>query len=114
MLRKKIYELPKLSLFLSKFIFSLLTILDVRACRVPAKNVSCLIEQRIVLDQEPPVLAVFPQGSLFNFERKSPCESGCSLVLQALQVVWVEDPFAKGGSHDIFRRQPGIVQRRLV
>ena len=80
MLGKEIYELSQFALILSKLILSLLTMLDVRARRVPADDVSSLIEQRVIPDQEPPELAVFPQGSLFNFERKRACESSLSLV----------------------------------
>ena len=43
MLRKEIYELSQFTFVLSKFIFSLLPILDVRARRVPANNFSTLI-----------------------------------------------------------------------
>jgi hypothetical protein len=44
MLRKEIYELPQLALFLSKFSFSLLTIFDVGTRRVPPNDVSSLVD----------------------------------------------------------------------
>jgi hypothetical protein len=83
MLRKEIYELPQFVLVLSKFIFSLLTILDVRTRRVPPSDVSFLIDERVVPDKKPPIFTVFPASPLLVFERNRARETFLQLFTKS-------------------------------
>src|ERR1700745_2149886 len=68
MLRKEIYELPQLPLFLSKFRFSLLAILYVRPGCIPTNDWAVSIQQGVVANQEPAVATVFSASTLLVFK----------------------------------------------
>src|SRR6266478_4347 len=89
-------------------------VIDVRSGRVPANHLPPLVSEGVVSNEKPTVLAIPPKGSLFYFEWKPACESSVSLIAQSLQVVRVEDSFAKLRSKHIFRGETRIVERRLV
>src|SRR6266478_8744309 len=58
MLRKRVHELAQLTLVLPELVLGPLPILDVGARRIPARDVSVVIDERLVLNEKPSALPV--------------------------------------------------------
>jgi hypothetical protein len=114
MLRKEIYELPQFVLVLSKFIFSLLTILDVRTRRVPPSDVSFLIDERVVPDKKPPVFTAFPANPLLVFERNRARETFLLLFAKFFNVFWMKHALPEVIGAHFVQRQTRVVKCRAV
>src|SRR5258706_14341603 len=58
MLRKSVHELARLTLVLPELVLGPFSILDVRARRIPARGVSVVIDDGLVLNEKPSVLTI--------------------------------------------------------
>src|SRR5260370_42512744 len=81
---------------------------------MPADDLLLLGSERVVTNQKPAILAVFPKRSLLGLERQPARQSGLSLVSTYLQVVRMEDSFSKAGSKHVVNRETGVIKRCLV
>src|SRR5258708_36990128 len=54
--------------FVSQAVFGSFTVLDVRPCCIPTNDLSALVQQRVVPDQEPPILTGPSQRPLLVLE----------------------------------------------
>src|SRR5712675_126815 len=69
MLRKSVHELAQLTLVLPELVLGPLPILDVRARRIPARDVSVVIDDRLVLNKKPSVLTIRSEHALLILKR---------------------------------------------
>ena len=75
---------------------------------------STLVAKRVVLNQEPAVLTVLSECSMLEFERKTPRESGLSLVSQSFHVFRMKDSLSKIWCKHIVRSKARIVEGSSV
>src|SRR6266436_2392474 len=95
MLRKRVHELAQLTLVLPELVLGPLPILDVRARRIPARYVSVVIDDRLVLNEKPSVLPVRSAHELLILKRHRTGERAQPRLMQSRDVIEVEHPFAK-------------------
>src|SRR5438874_11992979 len=58
-------------IFVPRSLFRPDAVINVGARCIPSSNLSALVSKRIVLSQEPTVLAVLPERPILEFERKT-------------------------------------------
>src|ERR1700720_3569916 len=68
----------------------------------------------VVTDQEPTILAILPQRSLFDFERQAACEGRLAFLPQPLEILRMKDPGAKVRGDYIFQGETGVIEDCLV
>ncbi len=95
-------------------LFGPLPIVDVGSGRVPVKQPSMFIAKRVVLDEQPTVLAVLPAHAPLNGERNPARERVLPLAPQPLDVLGMEDQLAKRRCPHRLDRETGKVERRLI
>src|SRR6266853_5150630 len=95
MLRKSVHELAQLTLVLPELVLGPFPILDVRARRIPARNVSVVIDDRLVLNEKPSVLTIRSEHALLILKRHRTGECAQPSLMQSRDVIGVEHPFAK-------------------
>src|SRR5450432_2700922 len=69
----------------------LFSLVDVGACRIPTHDASLSVAEGIVVNQEPPILTVLPQGTLLNLKRDASSKGRLSKLCQPLKIVRVKD-----------------------
>src|SRR5260370_21452860 len=89
--RRVLDFLSQRDVFAARSFFVPLAIVDIGSRRIPANDLSGLVQQWVVPNQKPSILAVLPQRSVFEFKRKAACKSGLSLVPYSLYVVRMDD-----------------------
>src|SRR4029077_7146765 len=114
MLRKEIYELPQLPLFLSKFRFSLLAILYVRPGCIPTNDLAVSIQQGVVANQEPAVATVFSASTLLVFKWNRAGKGAAPLLTKPLNVVRMEYTLTKIIGAHFLDRQSHVFQRHAI
>ena len=95
MLRKSVHELAQFTLVLPELVLGSFPILDVRARRIPARNASVVIDDRVVLNEKPSVLTIRSEHALLILERRRTGERTQPRLAQSRDVIGVEHPFAK-------------------
>src|SRR5260221_1221909 len=95
MLRKSVHELAQLTLVLPELGLGPFPILDVRARRIPARDVSVVIDDRLVLNEKPSVLTIRSAHALLILERHRTGECAQPRLMQSRDVIRVEHPSAK-------------------
>ena len=95
-------------------LFGPLPIVDVGSGRVPVKQPSMFIAKRVVLDEQPTVLAVLPAHAPLNGERNPARERVLPLAPQPLDVLRMEDQPAKRRCPHGLDGETGKVERRLI
>src|SRR5215831_6612604 len=70
-LRKHICQLPQLPLALPQFVFSLLPIINIGACTVPADDRAGFIPERLSPDEEPAKSSIMAAKTCFDLARFS-------------------------------------------
>src|SRR5258708_2131363 len=87
-----------------------------RPARVPTDDLSLLVAQRMVLDQEPSILAIPPPQAPFDLERHSIQYPLTALILHSSPVLGVEErryaPRIRG--HQLFHGESRVLQERPV
>src|SRR5215470_2796004 len=74
-----------------QLLFRLFAIRNIGSGRIPAKNSSMLIQQWVVADKKPAILAVLSQYPLLIFERNGTRQRQPALFAQSLHIVPVEN-----------------------
>src|SRR6266478_8484113 len=69
MLRESVQELTEFALVLPQLVLGPFPILDVRARRIPARDVSIVIDDRLVLNKKPSVLTIRSEHALLILKR---------------------------------------------
>src|SRR5258706_3452704 len=95
MLRKSVHELAQLTLVLPELVLGPFPILDVRARRIPARDVSVVIDDRLVLNEKPSVIPVRSAHALLILKRRRTGECAQPRLMQSRDVIVVAHPFAK-------------------
>src|SRR5580704_19387217 len=95
MLRKSIHELAQLTLVLPELVLRTFPILDVGARRIPARDVSVVIDDRLVLNEKPSVLTIRSAHALLILKRRRAGQCAQPGLMQSRDVIGVEHPFAK-------------------
>src|SRR5882762_8828898 len=95
-------------------LFGALPVIDVGSGRVPMQQPSISIAKRVVLDEEPTVLAVLSARALLVRERKPARECLLPFAAQPLDVLRMKDQLAKRRCPHGLHRETGIVERRLI
>ena len=90
--------------------FGLLTILNVRSCRVPTNDFAVFTEQGVVLDQKPSVTTVFAARPLFIFKRCGSEESFLPRFSKSLNVLRMENALSKVVRQDFVEGKPRILK----
>src|SRR3984893_518862 len=83
--------LAQRDVFVSRPVFGPLTIIDISSRRIPANDLSGLVQQWVVLDQEPPILTIFSQSPLLIFEWSRVGEGLVPFFAKSLNVVGMEN-----------------------
>src|ERR1043166_7029764 len=104
----------KLTLALPKCFFGLLAVLNVGPGNVPSLDSSLRIEQRIVANQEPAIIAVFPQRTVLTFELPRVSEGLSQHFAQSSHIVRVEPPGGKVVLLHILQCDTVVIQRGLI
>src|SRR5882724_4014267 len=94
-LGKSVHELAQLTLVLPELVLGPFPILDVRARRIPARDVSVIIDDRLVLNEKPSVMPVRSAHALLILKRHRAGECAQPRLMQSRDVIVVEHPFAK-------------------
>ena len=76
--------LSQRQIFIACPLFGSDAVIDVSSRRVPASHLPLLISERVVTNEKPTILAVFPSSPLLNFERNATSESSLALVSRNL------------------------------
>src|SRR6266403_3873684 len=95
MLRKRVHELAQLTLVLPQLVLGPFSILDVCARRIPARDVSVVIDDWVVLNEKPSVLTIRSAHALLILKRQRTGECAQPRLLQSRDVIGVKHPFAK-------------------
>src|SRR6185312_13778973 len=82
--------------------------------RIPSLDPSLIIEQRIVTDREPAILAVLAQRALLIFERSGVFETLFAHLAHPFHIIRVEEPSAMDPSLHILQGDTVVIQRRLI
>src|SRR5215467_11989622 len=69
--RRAIDFLSQFEILVVKALFSLLAVIDVRYCSVPANDLAAFVFQRVVLNELPAIPSVLEQKAHFRIEWKS-------------------------------------------
>src|SRR5437762_3707121 len=112
--RIPIYLLAQRKIFVTRSFFHSDAFMNIGTSCIPACHLSLLIAERVVPNEEPTVLAIFPKRAHFSFEWKHAFHRGPSLAAQSFEVVRMENPFAKVSSEHIFASAACVIQGRLV
>jgi hypothetical protein len=89
MLRKEIYQLPKLLFVLTELCLSALQVIDVSVRSIPVDNVARFVAQRLSPKQEPSIHSVEPAQPSLNLTRLARREKSEPLICYFLQVLRV-------------------------
>src|SRR5437867_11487436 len=106
--------LAQRQVFFSDALFRLLAFFNVGSRRIPANEASLFVAERVVTDEEPAILTILPQRSLFDFKREAARKGRPALVPQPLKILRLKDPCAKVRGDYIFHGETGIVEDWLV
>src|SRR5882762_11396337 len=87
MLRKRVHELAQLTLVLPELVLGPFPILDVRARRIPARNTSVVVDDRVVLNEKPSILTICSEHALLILERRRPGERTQARFAQSRDVI---------------------------
>src|SRR6185295_9915378 len=110
MLRKSVHELAQLTLVLPELVLGPFPILDVRARRIPARDVSVVIDDWLVLNEKPSVLPVRSVHALLILKRHRTGECAQPRLMQSRDVIGVEHPFAKSCGLHFLEWQSGVLE----
>src|SRR4029079_3467382 len=102
------------NVFVSHPVFGPLAIIDVGSRCVPTHEASLFVAEWVVTDEEPTILPILPQRSLFDLKRDTPRKGRPALLPQALDILWMKDPCAKVRGAYIFHSETGVVEDCLV
>src|SRR5258708_9175207 len=94
MLRKRVHELAQLTLVLPELVLGPFPILDVRARRIPARDVSVVIDDRLVLNKKPSVLTIRSEHALLILKRHRTRERAHPALIHSRDVIGMEHPVA--------------------
>src|SRR6266436_537714 len=64
--------------------------------------------------EEPTILPILPQRSLFDFKRETACKGRPAFLPQALEILRMKDPCAKVRGDHVFHSEAGIIEHCLV
>src|SRR5882724_6535519 len=106
--------LAQRQVFFSDALFRLLAFFNVGSRRIPANEASLFVAERVVTDEEPTILTILPQRSLFDLERESTCQCGLALFPQSREIFRMEDSRAEVRGGDIFVGESGIFEDCIV
>src|SRR2546430_423662 len=95
-------------------LFGPLAIIDVGARRVPAQRLTVLIPHRVVLDEEPPVLAIVAPSALLELEGHTTREGVPALLPQARYVFRMKHARAEIGRGHLRDREAGGLEQGPV
>src|SRR5260221_6691828 len=95
MLRESVQELTQFTLVLPQLVLGPLSILDVCARRIPARDVSVVIDDWAVLDEKPSVLTIRSEHAVFILKRHRTEECAQLRLTQSRDVIGVEHPFTQ-------------------
>src|SRR5918996_1521946 len=102
------------NVFVSCPVFGPLAIVDVGSRCIPTHEASLFVAERVVTDEEPTMLPILPQRSLFDFKRETACKGRAALLPQPLEILRMKDPRAKVRGDHVFHGETGIVEDCLV
>src|ERR687891_2267549 len=83
------------NVFVSHPVFGSLAIVDVGSRCIPTHEASLFVAERVVSDEEPTILPILPQRSLFDFKRETACKGRPALLPQPLEILRMKDSCAK-------------------
>ncbi len=95
-------------------LFGPLAIIDVGARRVPAQRLTVLIPYRVVLHEEPPVLAIVAPSALLEVEGHATREGVPALLPQARHVFRMKNARAEIGRGHLRDRESGVLEQGPV
>src|SRR2546425_10049532 len=108
MLRKEIYQLPKLFFVLTEICLRALEVIDVSICSIPVDNVARFVAQWLSPKQEPSIHSVESAQPSLDFARLARGQKSEPLICYFLQVPRVNGILPSPAA-DRFRGQAGIV-----
>jgi hypothetical protein len=91
-----------------------LAIIDVGSGGIPAADIAGGIANRVVADQEPPVLPVFAACALLGFERLSAQERLLAILLELGHIIRMEPPDPRAVAAHLIWTQAQVVLHELV
>src|SRR4029077_20575109 len=91
-------------------LFGPFAIVDVGSRRVPAQREPLFVADRVVLHEEPAVLSIVAPRALLELEGDAACEGVAPLLLQARDVVGMEDARAEARGGDFSDREAGVLE----
>src|SRR5437899_9450371 len=111
----RVYDIfAQRNVFVSHPVFGPLAIVDVGSRCIPTYEASLFVAERVVMDEEPTILPILPQRSLFDFKRETACKGRPAFLPQALEILWMKDPCAKVRGDHVFHGEAGIIEHWLV
>src|SRR6185503_18830064 len=108
------YFLAQRDVFVSHPVFGPLAIIDVGSRCIPTQQASVFVAERVVTDEEPTILPILPQRSLFDFKRETASKGRPALLPQTLEILRMKDPCAKVRGDYVFHGEAGIIEHCLV
>src|SRR6266446_9830392 len=108
--RIPIYLLAQRKILVTCSLFHSDAFMNIGTGGIPASQLSLLIVEGVVPNEEPTVLVIFPERAHFGFEWKSAFHRGPSLAAQSFPVVRMENPFAKVRNEHIFAGAACVIQ----
>src|SRR5258706_5272687 len=88
--------------------------MDVSPRGIPTNHATQFVPKWVAANQEPTIFSVLSQRSLFQLERISAHESRGPLFAELFDILGMKNFFTEPRRDNIFGRQPGIVERRLI
>src|SRR5260370_42513147 len=85
----------KCDVFVSRPVFVPLAVVDIGSRRIPAKDLSGLVQQWVVPDQEPAILTILSHSPLLVFERNGAGKRFVPFFAKPLNVIGMENTRAK-------------------
>ncbi len=99
---------------ITRALFGPLAIVDVGARRVPAQRLTELIPYRVVLHEEPPVLAIVSPSALLELERHATRERVPTLLPKARHVFRMKHARAEVGRGHLINRETDVLEQRPI
>src|SRR5215813_5102931 len=114
MLGKEIYELPELALLVTEFFLRPPSVFNIGPCRIPPNDLSALVQEWVVPDEEPAILPIFSPSPLLVFERNSAGKGFLPFFAKPLNVLGMENALPKIAGAHVLERQSGILQAHPI
>ena len=102
------------NIFIFRSVFGPFAIIDVGSRRVPAHQTSVFVAERVVTEEDPAILTIFPEHSLLDFKRQAASQAFFAIFEHYLEFFRMVNSGAKVRGKHILHGEASIVEHFMV